>query len=314
MGDRLTLSLPVFETWPAPSAQAPAAPAAHWLLTTARHLLAAPGDTAVPALLAELGRSAGACRAWLIGYSADLTRFRNTYEWCREGPSSHVAELQDVPVTLVAWLHRAMVAGQAVMIHDVARLPRAARSLQVEMLRQQDTCVLSVPLFHEGRLRGLWGFDATGAHPGWSRATADALFLCGSLVCQARLGTTANPHRAGIAQGATLPATVYLRTSGGVRSVHIDSIRGVQSHGDYVQLHLVDGSRLLDLRPLKQWESLLPPARFMRVHRTGIAAVHWVEALERRASGRWQLRLAGIAEPWPVARERIAELRSRLGY
>jgi DNA-binding LytR/AlgR family response regulator len=167
-------------------------------------------------------------------------------------------------------------------------------------------------LFHDGRLRGLWGFDATGAHPGWTRAVADALVLCGSLVSQARFGAAA-PAKPAPAASALAPV-VYLRIGSGVRSVALDDILGVQSNGDYVLLHLADGTTLLDLRPLKLWESLLPFARFMRVHRTAIVAVRRVQALERRASGRWQLRLAGVREPWRVSRERIAELRSRLGY
>jgi hypothetical protein len=308
----LAAGLPPFEIWETDAARDSAAPAARWVLATARHLLAAPPDSAMPALLSVLGREAAACRAWLIDYSWDLTRIRNKYEWCREGLAGHVRDLQDVPVTLVGWLHREMLAGHAVMIHDVARLPRAARPLQVEMQRQHDTCVLSVPLFHRGRLRGLWGFDATGVHPGWTRAHADALVLCGSLVAQARCGPAPAP---GPQQAATpLAPVVYLRTRSGVRSVALADILGVQSNGDYVLLHLADGTTLLDLRPLKQWESLLPFARFMRTHRTAIVAVRRVQGLERRARRRRQLRLAGVRQPRPVSRERIAQLRSRLGY
>src|SRR3546814_5462882 len=87
-----------------------------------------------------------------------MLRFRNTHEWCRGQTTPYVAELQDVPTTLIAWLHKYMVKGRAVAIRDVHKLPRVARTIQVEFIRQGNKSVLSVPILNEGKLYGVIGF------------------------------------------------------------------------------------------------------------------------------------------------------------
>jgi len=139
-----------------------------WVFQTARMLLAEPCDQAITGILELTGLAAGADRAWMFEYDATLLRFRNTHEWSRETVTSHVTDLQDTPVTMIAWLQQFLSANQAVMINNVSTLPRPARDLQAEMLRQNDKSVLCIPVFFEDRLRACIGFDATRTHAlGW---------------------------------------------------------------------------------------------------------------------------------------------------
>jgi len=112
-----------------------------WPYYVARWLFREPIDIAITAALAEIGELAAADRAWMFEYDAELLRFRNTHEWSRQGIRSFVEDLQNTSVTMIAWLHQFLVKGQAVMINRVADLPRPARALQVEMLRQNDKSV-----------------------------------------------------------------------------------------------------------------------------------------------------------------------------
>lgn len=138
----------------------PAAPR-DWPILAARHLLTMPAAEAISIALSDIGELADVDRAWMFAYDASLLRFRNTHEWCREGVVSHVGDLQDAPVTMIAWLHRSLARGEAVAINDVSRLPRQARALQVEMLRQGDKSVLSVPVFRV-RPSGCWTLGSRG--------------------------------------------------------------------------------------------------------------------------------------------------------
>src|SRR3546814_20623547 len=93
------------------------------------------------AVLRDLGRDAGAERAWMLEYEANLAAIHTTHEWCRRGVTSHVEDLLNTPVTLIGWLHEALVEGKAVMINDLGGLPRHARPLQVELQRQGNRSV-----------------------------------------------------------------------------------------------------------------------------------------------------------------------------
>jgi DNA-binding LytR/AlgR family response regulator len=283
-----------------------------WSHHMARWLLQEPADIAITSALAEIGEFAAADRAWMFEYDAELLRFRNTHEWSRQGVRSFVEDLQDAPVTMIAWLHQFLVKGRAVMINRVADLPRPARALQVEMLRQGDKSVLSVPVFHDGRLRACIGFDATATARRWLAADVKALFRCAELIGLARYGSPRGSQALADISRAFAPL-IYLRRQRQIVGVEPQAILGVRSQRDYAKVWLRDGSTVLDLRPLTLWAGLLPPASFLRIHRTAIVNLQHVRGLDRRAGDRWTIGLGHLAETWPVSRPYRQELRQRLG-
>ena len=101
-----------------------------------------------------------------------------------------------------------------------------------------------------------------------TRASEKALSLYELLQLQGQLSGD-NPQDDGSAES----------TEEGVLSVHADrkthlvkmsSIVYLESAGEYVRLHLTDGTSLVTLFRLKNMESELQPSQFMRVHRSYI--------------------------------------------
>ena len=66
-----------------------------------------------------------------------------------------------------------------------------------------------------------------------------------------------------------------------VRMVRYCDIIYVESVGEYVRLHLTDGSKLVTLFRLKNMESALPSGDFMRVHRSYIVNLNRVSSYSR---------------------------------
>jgi hypothetical protein len=288
-----------------------AAPEGHWVFSAAMLLLRQPVDAAISLILQVTGEAAGADRAWMFEYDAELLRFRNTHEWRRRGVPSFVQDLQNAPVTMIGWLHQYLVVGKAVMINHVEALPRTAGPLRAELLRQGNKSVLSVPLLKGGRLVGCIGFDSVHAPRRWS-IEVDEMFRCADLIVAARHDRV----QAGEAMNETpdhFESLIYLRRQGGVRGTPLASIVGLRSSRDYTEVWLADGSMVLDQRPLIQWLGLMPQASFLRIHRTAIVNHQFVRDVERRPGGAWQLRLNHMTEPWPVSRSGRTELRMRLG-
>ncbi|MGO4736835.1 LytTR family transcriptional regulator DNA-binding domain-containing protein [Bosea sp. 2KB_26] len=283
-----------------------------WPHRMAKRLIQEPADVAITAALAEIGELAGADRAWMFEYDSALLRFRNTHEWSRQGIRSFVEDLQNTPVTMIAWLQQFLVSGKAVMINRVVDLPRPARQLQVEMLRQGDQSVLSVPVFHGGQLRACIGFDATTAARRWPQEDIRALFRCAELIALARYGAHRNEQAFADKARAFAPL-IHLRRQGQIIGVEPHAILGVRSARDYAKVWLKDGSTVLDLRPLALWTGLLPPGSFLRVHRTAIINLQHVSGLDRRDGNSWKIALGQLAEAWPVSRPYRQELRQRLG-
>ena len=236
-------------------------PGEDWPLVAARRLLREPAWSAISAILKDLGSQADVDRAWMFEYDDGLLRFRNTHEWCRDGVRSHVQDLQDAPVTMIGWLHCFLVKDEAVMIHDVAGLPRLARPLAAEMLRQDDKSVLSVPVFGKGRLRACIGFDMTRTRRRWRASEAASLAACAELIGLALYNGVAEalaPREAPARNAGAFPPLLYLRRAGEVRGVTPGEIIGLRSARDYTQVWLMGGSVMLDARPLGLWTALLP--------------------------------------------------------
>lgn len=66
-----------------------------------------------------------------------------------------------------------------------------------------------------------------------------------------------------------------------VSLVKISEIVYLESEGEYVRLHLADGSTITTLFRLKNMEAALPPERFMRVHRSYIVNLHCIRSYVR---------------------------------
>lgn len=282
--------------------------ARHWPYQVALQLLGAPTRTALPLVLEMLGRLGGADRVYVIEYNEALTHFRNTHEWTRSGVHGHVEDLQNAPVALLGSLHREMLAGHALAVTDVAHMPRDMQALQAEFRRQGNQGVLCLPLHFEGRLRGLFGFDATRVRPTWSAAVVTAMQRCAALLSRALHGQAdASTSR------ARFPALVYLRNGSHLRGVPLASVVALRAQRNCSELHLSDGTTLTDGRPLKQWQALLPPAQFARLHRGAIVRLDAIRELVRRPSGRWHVAVETSAEAWNVSRAALTDLRARLG-
>ena len=284
-------------------------PSSQWVYHCAMSLLKLPADDAISEQFAYMGETSDIDRSWMIEYRPDMLRLRNTHEWCRGQTAPFVAELQDVPTTLIAWLHRFMVKGQAVAIHDVNDLPRTARTIQAEFQRQGNKSVLSVPVCHDGKLQGIIGFDTTLRHRHWSAAEVGALYQCANLIGQAKYGS----GRTRAPLGNPAASVVYLSMRGVVRGVQPEAIVGVRSAGNYSEIWLEDGSMVLDSRALGVWSTLLPEQTFFRVHRTAIANALHVMDVDRRSVDKWQIRMRAVDDTWPVSRAYRKPLRERMG-
>lgn len=274
-------------------------------------LLGLPQGDAIVAILEQLCLGGHYHRAWMYEYNADMTRFRNTFDWQRPPGRTTVYEVNEAPVTMIAWLHAQIVRGDAVAINDIAAMPAVARPLQQELERDGDRSVLCVPMLHGGRVLGCIGLnDVETAHV-WTREEAGLLFAVGALVAASRFRARDEANFA-VERGIWFKPLVYLRRQGGMRGVSFDEMLGLRSARDYSEVWLADGSHVLDHRSLSTWEAMLPTTDFQRIHRTAIVNLTKIADLDHD-SDIWRLRLRSIAEPWRVSRAYRQELKRRLG-
>lgn len=282
-----------------------------WAVIAARLLLSLPFEEALPQILEYVGQAADADRAWVLRFNEEVTLLRNTNEWCRAGVSSHVSDLQNVPVTMLGELLPPLREGRSVAINDVSMLPRNLRSMQAEFRRQHIQSTLTVPVLNnDNRLIACIGLDATSSPRRWTIDEVHALIQIAALVGVAN--TEGSPRRKPKDEEFSVP--VYLQSGKSIRGVPLASIAAIRADRDGAVVSMRDGAELVDDRPLRWWQSVLPDQDFLRVHRSTLVNIRLVELLRRRPGGQdMELVVAGCPEPAPVSRTTAAELRRRLG-
>ena len=105
---------------------------------------------------------------------------------------------------------------------------------------------------------------------------------------------------------------VFIKSGSTARFVPWSELLHIETEGNYTRAHLVNGTSLLVLRPLKEWLELAPPAAFLQVHRTSIVRRAAIRQIRTAADDRKLLVLANAAELpvgrsyWPIVKATLA--------
>lgn len=115
-------------------------------------------DNSIQNALAQLGSYVDADRVYIFEYNFEDSTTSNTYEWCNNNISSHIEELQNVPLDglLSEWVHLHKK-GKITNIPDVPALPEG--SLKDLLTAQSIKTLFTIPMITDGKLIGFVGFD-----------------------------------------------------------------------------------------------------------------------------------------------------------
>ncbi len=75
----------------------------------------------------------------------------------------------------------------------------------------------------------------------------------------------------------TLPKKIALPQLGGINYVEVEDIASLEADGNYTIIHKVDMQKLVISKSLKEFDDLLDPNIFVRVHKSYIINIHYVK-------------------------------------
>ncbi len=120
-------------------------------------------EDAIHTSLRELGQFVGADRAYVFSYDWINGICTNTYEWCEEGVSPQIDELQAIPLDQIriwAGTHRK---GKSMNIPDVYELPEG-HEVRIPLEQQEILSLLAIPMMDGDECLGFVGFDSVKEH------------------------------------------------------------------------------------------------------------------------------------------------------
>ena len=128
----------------------------------------------------------------------------------------------------------------------------------------------------------------------------------------ARLGEPA-PAESALTQVLTYDDRLFLRLDDRMTFLQLRDIVAILAAADNSILQLTDGKQVRARKSLREWAERLPERNFVRIHRSTIVNLDFVERVEEWSHYTYRLYLRGIAEPLQMSRRWVARLRSRLG-
>jgi two-component system LytT family response regulator len=138
-------------------------------------------------------------------------------------------------------------------------------------------------------------------------------------VAPERLAVTVSRLAAAPPPAAT-PETVdyadrlFLRLGQERAFVRVRDIVAIEADGDSSTLRIAPHlTRKPSAKSLRDWERRLPERQFLRIHRSTIVNLEYVERLEPWSHASQRVYLRGMAEPMSMSRRFAARLRDRFG-
>ncbi len=101
-----------------------------------------------------------------------------------------------------------------------------------------------------------------------------------------------------------------VKSAGKERLLDYSSIVVIGGAGNYTEITLLDGTSVLDDRPMKAFEELLPDG-FYRVHRSYILNLTLIDAIHSESGGKHQATMRN-QKRYPISRQNIQTLRALL--
>lgn len=106
-----------------------------------------------------MGRFVNADRAYIFNYDFSYGVCKNTFEWCEEGISPEIDNLQEVPLEIIPEWVSSHQANKEMCIEDVFSMPENNGIRQI-LEPQGVKSILTLPLIENGELWGFVGFDS----------------------------------------------------------------------------------------------------------------------------------------------------------
>jgi len=118
--------------------------------------------------LAMLGEFNNVDRTYIFELEEPTDIINNTYEWCAEGISPEIDNLQGIPFSFIPYWKDKFVKNEYIYIESIKDLPEE-RNYEKEVLSAQGIqSLLTVPIFYGPSIIGFLGFDSVKTKKHWN--------------------------------------------------------------------------------------------------------------------------------------------------
>lgn len=108
------------------------------------------------------------------------------------------------------------------------------------------------------------------------------------------------------------PTSLLVKSNNRQQFLKLSEVKALMACGEYSDIYWGKDQHMMFRKPLKQWETELPPEQFMRVHRQAIINLAFLDFAEKDAEGKVQIHLREFKQVIPVSQRETSEFNRRL--
>lgn len=139
-------------------------------------------DFEIKMALGEVGYTTNSDRSYLFLFSKDGSTFSNTHEWCVEGISPQIDQLQDIHSEDFPWWVSQLMDFKTIYIPDIEQMPAEAQAEKEVFQAQEIKSLIVVPLVASGKTIGFIGFDSVRGKRKWLDEDIIVLNMLGEII------------------------------------------------------------------------------------------------------------------------------------
>jgi len=132
--------------------------------------------------LAAVGEFCNADRAYIFEFASTGQEFSNTFEWVREGITSHIDELKNIPREALPWFYECIETEGLFLVPDTTLIPAVGKLEQQEFENEDIRSVICVGMYAQQQLIGVVGCDMVARKRHWTEADTRRLKLVGEII------------------------------------------------------------------------------------------------------------------------------------
>lgn len=115
----------------------------------------------------------------------------------------------------------------------------------------------------------------------------------------------------GINKKYDLDEKIFVSLNGKQMFLGINEIKYITAVDHYTSLKLANGKSVLMRHAIKNWEKALPENAFLRIHRSTMVNINYIEKMEKMHCGHKAVFLKDIAEPFIVSKSCYSKIRGK---
>lgn len=142
-------------------------------------------NDAIQHVLVSLGKFLNVDRTYIFEFTSGAHSMSNTFEWVRDGLTSHIDELQNIPLSNFPWLAETIKQEGFFIVNDVSKIPPEGKLERIEYEKESIQSLLCIGLYVQEQLVAMIGCDMVHSKKNWSELDIRRVKIIGEMLTSA---------------------------------------------------------------------------------------------------------------------------------